>query len=118
MVSTGTKALFLNPTDALHGDLGIVSASDLLILLSKSGGTEELLRLVPFAKVEQRVPTFFWFCKHSIRPLLLSLRLFGHYFCSLASLPCFSFLPPGLVLDEMLRSLLARVVRANGSLLC
>lgn len=57
LVSTGTKALFLNPTDALHGDLGIVSASDLLILLSKSGGTEELLRLVPFAKVTKRVST-------------------------------------------------------------
>eukprot|EP00884_Botryococcus_braunii_P001674 jgi/Botrbrau1/11507/Bobra.0198s0005.1 len=52
LVSTGTKALFLNPTDALHGDLGIVSASDLLIMLSKSGCTEELIRLVPFAKAK------------------------------------------------------------------
>ncbi len=43
--------MFLSPTDALHGDLGILSESDLLILLSKSGCTEELIRLVPYAKV-------------------------------------------------------------------
>lgn len=51
LVSTGTKAVFLNPTDALHGDLGIVSKDDLVVLFSKSGNTEELIRLVPFAKV-------------------------------------------------------------------
>ncbi len=61
LVSTGTKAVFLNPTDALHGDLGIVSKEDLVVLFSKSGNTEELIRLVPFAKVitspaTERVP--------------------------------------------------------------
>lgn len=43
--------MFLNPTDALHGDLGIVSKHDLVVLFSKSGNTEELIRLVPYAKV-------------------------------------------------------------------
>ena len=51
LVSTGTKAVFLNPTDALHGDLGIVSREDVVVLFSKSGSTEELVRLVPFARV-------------------------------------------------------------------
>lgn len=50
-MSTGTKAVFLNPTDALHGDIGIVGRDDLVVIVSKSGATEELLRLVPYAKV-------------------------------------------------------------------
>lgn len=45
--STGTKALFLSPIDALHGDLGIVDSKDSIIFLSKSGETQELLDLIP-----------------------------------------------------------------------
>lgn len=48
LVSTGTKALSLPPTNLLHGDLGIVSAEDTVIFLSKSGETEELLSVIPF----------------------------------------------------------------------
>lgn len=47
MVSTGTKAFFLSPTDALHGDLGMVTAQDIFIMLSKSGESDELLHLIP-----------------------------------------------------------------------
>ncbi len=47
MMSTGTKALYLSPIDALHGDLGVLSGQDLLIIFSKSGETEELLQLLP-----------------------------------------------------------------------
>jgi arabinose-5-phosphate isomerase len=50
MISTGTKALYLPPTNFLHGDIGILSASDLFVMMSRSGETEELLRLIPFAK--------------------------------------------------------------------
>ncbi len=50
LVSTGTKALYLPPTNFLHGDIGILSEKDTLILLSRSGETEELLNLVPFAR--------------------------------------------------------------------
>jgi arabinose-5-phosphate isomerase len=50
MTSTGTKALYLPPTNALHGDLGILSEDDLFILLSRSGETEELIKLIPFVK--------------------------------------------------------------------
>lgn len=52
LVSTGTKSVFLNPTDALHGDIGIVGEDDLLVLFSKSGATEELLKLIPYAKAK------------------------------------------------------------------
>jgi len=45
--STGTPALFLHPAEAVHGDLGAVQAEDLLLALSNSGETEEVLRLLP-----------------------------------------------------------------------
>lgn len=48
--STGTAAIFMHPTDALHGDLGMVRNDDTVILISKSGNTEELLNLVPLFK--------------------------------------------------------------------
>ena len=47
LCSTGTPAVFLHPVDALHGDVGIYAPGDPTILLSKSGATRELLRLVP-----------------------------------------------------------------------
>ncbi|NTW63693.1 MAG: KpsF/GutQ family sugar-phosphate isomerase [Chlorobiaceae bacterium] len=50
MASTGTTALFLHPADAAHGDLGIVSAGDIVICLSKSGTTEELNFIIPALK--------------------------------------------------------------------
>lgn len=47
MLSTGTPACFLHPSEALHGDLGMVQKGDVLLALSYSGETEELLRLLP-----------------------------------------------------------------------
>ncbi|KAB5568255.1 hypothetical protein DKX38_002048 [Salix brachista] len=52
LISLGIRASFLSPLDALHGDIGALSASDILVLFSKSGNTEELLRLVPCAKAK------------------------------------------------------------------
>lgn len=46
LTSTGTPATFLHPTESVHGDLGIVGADDVAILLSKSGESEELLTLL------------------------------------------------------------------------
>jgi arabinose-5-phosphate isomerase len=45
--STGTRALFLHPVEAMHGDLGMVSAEDVFIALSNSGETEEINLLLP-----------------------------------------------------------------------
>jgi arabinose-5-phosphate isomerase len=47
LLSTGTSAQFLHPTEALHGDLGLLSSGDVLLALSYSGKSEELLRLLP-----------------------------------------------------------------------
>ncbi|MFZ2322998.1 MAG: KpsF/GutQ family sugar-phosphate isomerase [Ignavibacteriaceae bacterium] len=48
--STGTAAIYLHPTDALHGDLGMVRKEDVVILISKSGETEEISNLIPMLK--------------------------------------------------------------------
>jgi arabinose-5-phosphate isomerase len=48
--STGTAAIYMHPTDALHGDLGMVRKEDIVIIISKSGYTEELNQLIPMFK--------------------------------------------------------------------
>lgn len=50
LTSTGTPATFLHPAESLHGDLGIVGASDVAILISKSGESNELLALLEHLK--------------------------------------------------------------------
>lgn len=49
--STGTPAVFLHPSEAQHGDLGILQKNDVLLLLSNSGKTREILELIDLAKV-------------------------------------------------------------------
>ena len=53
--STGTPSVFLHPVEALHGDLGVVIKGDVVLAISNSGNTQELLRLVPVLK-ERGVP--------------------------------------------------------------
>ena len=48
--STGSPALFLHPAEAVHGDLGVLMPGDVVIALSASGETEEILRLLPVLK--------------------------------------------------------------------
>jgi arabinose-5-phosphate isomerase len=48
--STGTPAMFLHPGDAMHGDLGAVTANDVVIAIGKSGESEELIELIPLFK--------------------------------------------------------------------
>jgi arabinose-5-phosphate isomerase len=50
LASTGTPSFFLHPGEAFHGDLGMIQAQDTLILISYSGETEELMRLLPSLK--------------------------------------------------------------------
>lgn len=50
MASTGTRAYFLHPTEAVHGDLGCVGPADIVLALSNSGRSEEVLRLLPVLK--------------------------------------------------------------------
>lgn len=50
MTSSGTASVYLHPSDALHGGLGIVSSEDAVVMLSNSGETDELLELLPYLK--------------------------------------------------------------------
>jgi len=50
MASTGTPAFFLHPAEALHGDLGMIIRGDVVIAISNSGETEEVLRILPIVK--------------------------------------------------------------------
>ncbi|MDZ4980727.1 KpsF/GutQ family sugar-phosphate isomerase [Escherichia coli] len=50
LASTGTPSFFIHPAEAFHGDLGMITPCDLLILISASGETDEILKLVPSLK--------------------------------------------------------------------
>ena len=50
LASYNISAIFLHPVEALHGDIGIIQENDVVVLLSKSGSTDEIVRLVPFIK--------------------------------------------------------------------
>lgn len=50
LASTGTPAFFLHPAEGVHGDLGMLARQDLLIAISNSGETQEILQLLPFVK--------------------------------------------------------------------
>ncbi|GAB2277625.1 Probable arabinose 5-phosphate isomerase [Dionaea muscipula] len=52
LVSLGIRSGFLSPVDALHGDIGILTPDDVLVFFSKSGNTDELIRLAPCAKAK------------------------------------------------------------------
>lgn len=52
LASTGTPAFFLNPLDAYHGDLGMLGTDDLVLAISYSGATEELLRFLPLIQAK------------------------------------------------------------------
>jgi len=53
LTSTGTAALYLHPSDALHGGLGIVQTNDVVIVLSNSGETDEIVGMLPYLKNRQ-----------------------------------------------------------------
>src|SRR5687768_10980981 len=50
LASTGTPAIFLHPAEAFHGDLGVLQSDDVIVALSNTGETEELLRLLETIK--------------------------------------------------------------------
>jgi arabinose-5-phosphate isomerase len=50
MTSAGTAALYLHPSDALHGGLGIVQPNDVVVVLSNSGETDEIVAMLPYLK--------------------------------------------------------------------
>src|SRR6195952_5466785 len=48
--STGTSSFFLHPGEAFHGDLGMIGADDIVLLISYSGETAEILKIIPYLK--------------------------------------------------------------------
>src|SRR5687768_6373248 len=55
LTSTGTMAVFLHPSDALHGGIGMVTGEDVAVVLSNSGETAEVVELLPFLQ-HRRTP--------------------------------------------------------------
>jgi arabinose-5-phosphate isomerase len=53
MTSTGSGALYLHPSDALHGGIGIINADDVVMILSNSGETDEIIEMLPYLKRRQ-----------------------------------------------------------------
>src|SRR5215216_6679430 len=62
--STGTPAIFLHPSEAQHGDLGIIQQNDILFLISNSGKTREILELIPLTR--------------NLHPSIKTIALTGH----------------------------------------
>jgi arabinose-5-phosphate isomerase len=50
LASTGTPAFFVHPAEANHGDMGMITAQDVVVALSNSGETDEILTLLPLIK--------------------------------------------------------------------
>ncbi|ENP5970352.1 KpsF/GutQ family sugar-phosphate isomerase [Campylobacter coli] len=55
LASTGTPSFFIHPGEALHGDLGMLTPEDVLIVISNSGETEEILKIIPAIK-KRKIP--------------------------------------------------------------
>src|SRR5574344_2780914 len=53
--STGTPSFFINPLDVFHGDLGVMTKGDVVLAISNSGQTDELLRFIPMV-LHKRIP--------------------------------------------------------------
>src|SRR5574344_2188426 len=55
LASTGTPAFYINPLDVYHGDLGVMTKDDVVLAISNSGQTDELLRFIPMV-LHKRIP--------------------------------------------------------------
>ncbi|MGB3750102.1 MAG: KpsF/GutQ family sugar-phosphate isomerase [Arcobacteraceae bacterium] len=55
LASTGTPSFFLHPGEAYHGDLGMIEKNDIVLLISNSGETDEVLKLIPFLKSQENI---------------------------------------------------------------
>tara|TARA_S200000501_G_C20841998_1_gene752030 strand:+ start:323 stop:1270 length:948 start_codon:yes stop_codon:yes gene_type:complete len=55
LASTGTPSFFLHPGEAYHGDLGMIEKQDIVLLISNSGETDEVLKIIPFLKHQKNL---------------------------------------------------------------
>ena len=73
--STGTPSYFIHPSEAIHGDIGMIDEKDIVLIFSYSGETEEIISLIPYLKkkeikiiaftgnIDSKLCYFSWFCK-------------------------------------------------------
>jgi len=99
--STGTPALFMHPVDAVHGDLGMVIAGDVVLVLSLSGETEEILRLLATLKRLQ-VPLISMTGNNGARPSTLAAAADVALDCSVTQEACSLGLAPTASTTTML----------------
>lgn len=110
--STGTPAVFLHPSEAQHGDLGLVQAEDLFILISNSGKTRELLELVHLVEQLYGIARVIVITGNTGSPLAESARIVLHTggpkeICPLALTPTTS-ITTMQVIGHVLTSLMIR----------
>ena len=55
LASTGTPSFFLHPGEAYHGDLGMIEKNDTVLLISNSGETDEVLKVIPFLRSQGNI---------------------------------------------------------------
>lgn len=82
--SLGRRAVFLHPVEALHGDLGIISKNDVLVALSFSGESKEVIKIVTYVKIHFKIPVFSFtgnkfssLAKLSTIPIILDVKSEG-----------------------------------------
>ena len=75
LASTGTPSFFLHPGEAYHGDLGMIGRDDIILLISNSGETDEILKLIPFLKSQKNI-----ICAMSGNPLSTLARNATYHF--------------------------------------
>lgn len=64
LASTGTPAFYISPLDVYHGDLGVMTSNDVVLALSNSGQTDELLRFIPMV-LHMNIPIISMTCNPS-----------------------------------------------------
>ena len=55
LTSTGTPSVFVHPAEAFHGDLGVIKKRDIVLMISSSGETDEMLQIIPYLKKQENV---------------------------------------------------------------
>lgn len=84
LASTGTPSFFIHPGEALHGDLGMLTPEDVLIAISNSGETEEILKIIPAIK-KRKIPLIVMCGKKKFYPCKARRYIFK-YSCGKRSL--------------------------------
>ena len=84
MASTGTPSHFVHPGDAFHGDLGMITEDDVVLIISNSGETHEIVQILPVIK--KRCENY-WDDRQTKLHLVKKRRYFVGYICEAGGVP-------------------------------